>query len=147
MKNSKQPTLGNPWRQRAKARAAETHPAPGPVAPDPPSWLSAEGTRLWEQHAPDAHRHGALTSLDTMAFGLLCERLSDFLRYSEQVRREGAVVAKEHYSGPHPAAKLAADAAAAVVSLLDRMALSPKARAGIKLKPPVEAQIRLFAKD
>lgn len=146
-KTSEQDKLHGSWRAKSRAAAEQSHPSPSATPPDPPSWLSAEATRLWAEHAPDAHRHGALTSLDVMCFGLLCERLADFLRYSELVRREGATVVKEHYSGPHPAAKLAADAAASVVTLMDRCALSPKARAGIKLKPPVEASIRLFPKD
>ena len=145
--SSEQLALRGSWRAKARAKAEASHPTPGPVAPDPPSWLSADARALWQEHAPDAHRHGALGPLDVMCFALLCERLADYLSYRAVVAAEGATVVREHYAGPHPAAKLAADAAAAVVTLLDRCALSPKARQGVRLKTPEAASIRLFRKD
>ena len=72
-------------------------PRPRPKTPSCPRWLDKEAKKEWRRVAPELEKVGLLTHLDRAAFAIYCCVWSDFVMFSEIIRREGAVV--EGYRG------------------------------------------------
>lgn len=121
---------------RERAAAAKTHPEAPPTAPEPPSWLCKDARAIWAEQADTLHQAGLLSDCDTLAFGMLCEVMAQYIALRELVAEEGYTVVREHYSGPHPCLKPMAECSAMVRRLTQDMGLSPKSRQGLKLSPP-----------
>lgn len=120
---------------RTRKKASATHPKTPDVCPDPPSWLRKDAKKLWKEHAAAIHQLGALSILDTMAVGMLFTAMAEHLAHAAVVEREGAVVVRGHYEGPHPEAKLRDDAAKRVVTLMRQCGLTRSGRNGMSLEP------------
>lgn len=120
---------------RTRNKAAGTHPKTPANCPKPPSWLTKEAKALWREHAKSIHELGALGILDVMAVGMLFTAMAEHQAHAAVVARDGAVVSREHYEGPHPEAKLRDDAAKRVVSLLRQCGLTRSGRNGMILEP------------
>lgn len=124
-------------REAYKRKAhAKTHPKPPSSCPDPPSWLSPAALALWEEHIDVIYELGALTTLDVIAMGQLFTAMAEHQEHAASVVRDGAVIEREHYCGPHPEAKLRDEAAKRVVVLLRQCGLTRWGRSGMSLEPP-----------
>lgn len=135
------------WRQVAKrTERAESQPETLQETPDAPQWLSAGARELWAQHAPVATEAGLLTGCDLLLFGLLMERLSEYLKLRDVVEAEGTFVVLEHYTGAHPAARLRDVASRDVLRLSKDCGYCPLTRGRLVLKPKSTTPSSIFAK-
>lgn len=80
---------GNPGKRALNRN--EPQPA---VGAKPPRWVNAKSRYHWRKVAPELERLGILTVVDTVAFGLLCDALVDYVLAREVVEaaaEEGGV--------------------------------------------------------
>jgi len=126
--------------------AAQTHPEPPEAVPEPPSWLTAGALALWYEHASTIHELGALGLLDVIAMGQLFTAMDEHQEAATTVAREGSVISKEHYTGPHPLIKARDDASKRVATLMRVTGLTRTGRTGMTLSPPKKQDAPGFAK-
>ncbi len=135
---------GNPG-QRA---LPQNEPKPRPVAPARPTWLDPEAKREWKRIAPELERLGLLTALDGAALTAYCETWATFVRARRELRayvRANKTIMLEYVNQagaanlmPHPAIKVAREAAAQLKVFAAQFGLTPAARTGIEVPGPDE---------
>jgi phage terminase small subunit len=64
---------------------------------------------------------------------MLCSELATYNEHAANVARDGAVVERPHYSGPHPEAKLRDDASKRILLLLRQTGLTRASRVGTSM--------------
>ena len=90
-----------------------------------------QGRAIWDEHAEFAFREGMLTALDILAFGMLCERMGQYIYWRNLMNEEGPIVHAENYTGAHPAAKLMGDTADGVLKLMQQCGQTIASRIGL----------------
>lgn len=126
---------GRPSRQNGNT------PRPRPTAPTCPSWLDKEAKAEWGRVGPELERLGLLTVLDRAAFAIYCTCWSDFMTFSEIIRREGAVI--EGHRGlarKHPLLPALHWAMDAVRTWSQEFGLTPLSRTRLSVTVPAEEE-------
>lgn len=139
-----QPTVlkvlrGNP----GKRPLPENEPKPRPIAPKPPAWLDPEARKEWKRVAPELERLGLLTCVDGAALETYCQHYAIMVRalkeLKQHVKEHGTImVTYTNKAGaenvvPHPAIKVANEAAKVMRAFALEFGLTPSARARMAL--------------
>jgi P27 family predicted phage terminase small subunit len=111
---------------------------PGPafrrIAPNPPTWLSAEAKAEWKRVAPGLQRLDLLKEEDRATLAAYCETWSQFVTATRTVTREGITseVTTISASGsettrtvPHPAVSIARSAGRELRAYAAQFGLTP----------------------
>jgi P27 family predicted phage terminase small subunit len=125
---------GNP----GKRPLPENEPKPTPLAPKRPSWLVGEARREWERIAPELEKLGLLTVVDGAALAAYCQAYATMVQAEKELRahfrkhKKLTVTYVNKFGAenevPHPAIKIARDAAATMKSFLTEFGLTPASR-------------------
>jgi len=131
-------TLKRQGRYRQDRRKGEPTP-PGDV-PDRPTWLTEPAVKHWSAIAPWLQQSGLLTVLDTVALGLMCDAMGEYLEAGEVVQAaietEGVKFVAKTDKGniiQHPAVGVRNKAWDRVVKLLREFGMTPSSRAGMAI--------------
>jgi P27 family predicted phage terminase small subunit len=120
---------GNPGRRRLR-------PEPEPLrlseCPEPPAHVAGFGAEEWRRIAPELHRLGLLTLLDTRAFEAYCVSYGRW-RQAEQalVDAELIVPGSSQNQVANPLLKIATQAARDLIRFGAEFGLTPSARARV----------------
>lgn len=118
----------------------EPQPASELECPAPPSFLASYAVHEWHQIAPELHRLGLLTLVDTVSFAAYCEADSRWRTAEETIAR---LAAGDHTMvvcwlrrpmapwGINPLVRIASRAANDMVRFATEFGLTPVARARI----------------
>jgi phage terminase small subunit len=109
---------GNP----GKRPLPKNEPKPSPCIPNCPAWLLDDAKALWKTLAPELDRISLFTTVDGVAFAVLCQT---FARW-KQADQAGS----EHGD------RLAVKYVAQVKALCQEFGLTPSARTRISVKTP-----------
>jgi P27 family predicted phage terminase small subunit len=105
----------------------------------PPGWMDREALVYWAEIAPKLESMGILTSIDSHAFGILCQSLADIDAATKMIRDEGRVFeSTQGRKFVHPAEGLRDRAQKTFVSLSTRFGLTPADRTRIKAPSNVD---------
>ena len=125
-------------RYRADRRKDEPEPPTGNAAM--PEWVGEHAQKHWEAIAPWLKESGLLTVLDTVALGLMCDAMAEYLEAGEVVEAaantEGVKFVATTDKGnviQHPAVGVRNKAWERVVKLLREFGMTPSARAGMAI--------------
>lgn len=131
--------MGNP----GKRPLPQNEPKPKPVAPKMPDWLDREAKREWRRVAPELERLGLLTVVDGAALAAYCQAYSQFVAATKELKAHqgehgSLLITQVSYTGvenkkPHPAIKVANEAAQLVARYAAEFGLTPSARTRIQL--------------
>lgn len=146
---AKKEAMGNP----GKRALNKNEPEPRLLNElDPPEWLSAGAREVWVQEAQKFRRAQLLTEADVIAFGMLCQSVSDYRR---AVRKTGEDDVKCKYAedeegevravGEHlnPWAMVKSMAFKQTVVMLGKFGGTPQDRTRVEVNP----QASLFGDD
>lgn len=143
---------GNP----GKRKLPENEPKPKPIAPDCPSWINADGKRMWKKLAPELERMGLLTIVDGEAFAAACHNYGLWLECERYFKKKvkDTETGESHTIGrtylytnkndseneiERPQVKIGQRALADFRSFCSEFGLTPASRTRIEVKPPGEA--------
>ena len=125
-------------RYRADRRKNEPEPPAEKVAM--PEWVSEQAQAHWRAIAPWLEESGLLTVLDTVALGLMCDAMAEYLEAGEVVEEaantDGVKFVATTEKGniiQHPAVGVRNKAWDRVVKLLREFGMTPSARAGMAI--------------
>ena len=137
---------GNPSKRPIKP---EPEPMRSEEVPEAPSFVTGYAAEEWRRVAPELHRLRLLTVLDVMPLAAYCQSYSRW-RTAEEVLAEVAkrdpltngllIKRADGNAGANPLVRIAANAAADMISFAGHFGMSPAARArisaGIGHEPP-----------
>lgn len=108
--------------------------------PEPPSWLSAEAKRAWDDLVPLLRHRGVLTRADGMALACLCTAWGRLVEAEALLATEGIVVRTlTGGTKPHPCVGISNGTWAQVVKGCALFGLDPADRSGVTpAGPPTE---------
>jgi len=108
--------------------------------PGPPEHLSDRAAAEWRRLARELVEAGSLTGADLRALELLAETLALEAEMRALILAEGATIpAGEGGKKGHPALKLATEARAQAIRLLESFGLTPSSRHRVDRAPPPPA--------
>jgi P27 family predicted phage terminase small subunit len=108
--------------------------------PEPPAHLSDRAATEWRRLARELVEAGSLTGADLRALELLAETLALEAEMRALISAEGATIpAGEGGKKGHPALKIATDARAQAIRLLESFGLTPSSRHRVDRAPPPPA--------
>jgi P27 family predicted phage terminase small subunit len=127
---------GNPGKRRLNLD--EPQPASAPECPAPPSFLSAYAAEQWRRVAPELHRLGLLTILDETTLAAHCAACCRWHQCEEILEREGELVVAGSAGNrvPHPAVRIAVQAARDLIAFGREFGLTPSSRARVRAAEP-----------
>lgn len=106
------------------------------VAPNPPSWLSAEAKREWKRVVPGLTRLDLLKPEDRAMLTVYCETWSQWVSAIREVHETGTSITTETGTiKRNPAVAAANDAAAQLRSLAQEFGLTPAAESKLTKRP------------
>jgi P27 family predicted phage terminase small subunit len=110
-------------------RSAKEHPKPPPVVPSCPRWLPPAARTLWRSVVPQLEELGVVGGPDVATLEAYCLTYSRWRSAEALLEKEGLVV-DGHRNAPrkHPAAQLARDYQAAMLTLAKQLGLTPASR-------------------
>lgn len=129
---------------RGKRPLPENEPKPRPKAPACPSFLDAEGKRLWKKLAPKLERMGLLTEVDGEVFTTLCTAWSQFVACGKFIKEENQSLMQkvdrpDPDGGTHeeikvsPYVTLQKQLSEVIRKLASEFGLSPRGRTGLSV--------------
>ena len=131
---------GNP----GKRPLPENEPKPTLLAPERPSWLVGEARREWERVVPELEKLGLLTVVDGAALAAYCQAYATMVQAEKELRahlrqHKKLTVTYVNKAGadnevPHPAIKIARDAATTMKAFMTEFGLTPASR--VRLATP-----------
>ena len=127
-------------------RQPRSHPGERLVSPpEPPEHLSDRAAAEWRRLARELAEAGSLTGADLRALELLAETLALESEMRALISAEGATIpAGEGGKKGHPALKIATDARAQAIRLLESFGLTPSSRHRVDRAPPPPADDSLW---
>lgn len=138
---------------RAKLKADDLTIPPGVEPPGCPLWVSSSARPYWTDIAIPLHEAGLLTPVDTMALGLLIERLAQYIALRDDPAGSNTLVLTPAGERANPVRRMAAEALKDTMALGVELGMSPRARRGLStIKPKTKpsagfAEPSLFAKS
>ena len=107
---------------------------PGGRRPRRPRWLTGHAREAWDRLAPDLHAAGVLTELDVGLLSCLCTMISRQRNALAILDREGSFYTNARGRlVQHPAARIANQAAADILSLACEFGMTPRSRSAMGL--------------
>ena len=127
--------------KRAGTYRGDRHATPElPVeAPDMPRGMPPAAQAAWKRIVPELHRAGFLAKVDREAVRQLCEAVADYERAEFAIAEYGLIVdhitTLDHVVKKlNPAWTAKRDSRAAIVSLLQKLGMTPSGRTGLAAK-------------
>lgn len=106
-------------------RPVNVGPAFRRIAPNPPSWLSAEAKAEWRRVVPGLTRLDILKEEDRAVLAAYCETWATFVDAIRQQHREGLTIEAKQGTLPHPAVGIARNAGRELRSFAAHFGLTP----------------------
>ena len=106
---------------------------PGEI-PDKPAWLPPEASAEWDRIAPTLAPLGLLTPLDRAAFVAYCLAWAEFVWAVKEVQQAGITYEAEGKLKPHPAVRIASNAAKLMLQLAGEFGMTPAARTRLRIE-------------
>ena len=121
---------GNPGNRPNKVVPTDTLPEDKGSAPE---WLDDDAKTIWASHAPHLQRSKLMRVTDRQAFARYCQTLSDFLKTTKTLAKEGQVYDAPTTTGGtmkrvHPSFTVQERLSKRLDALEDRFGLTPRAR-------------------
>jgi P27 family predicted phage terminase small subunit len=125
------------WRAKLPNRQNEIEVPALPKPPKPPAWLKTTAKPHWVRISKMLHARGLLAEIDTMALGLLCDRLADYLDLRERIEQDGwTTYNAEGGEATHPNVRAHSMAIKDVIQLAKLFGMTPTERAGLVVEKP-----------
>jgi P27 family predicted phage terminase small subunit len=100
----------------------------------PLQFLDASAAKEWQRVVPYLTKYKILTDMDVNALAMYCQSWSDYLKYTDDVRKLGAIYkTKSGQIKPRPETMLRRIAWAEVIRICAEFGFTPSARAGMQL--------------
>ncbi|MEU1506442.1 phage terminase small subunit P27 family [Kitasatospora sp. NPDC005748] len=106
-------------------REVNTGPAFRRIAPNPPTWLSAEAAAEWKRVVPGLQRLDILKPEDRAVLAAYCETWATFVDAIRQQHRDGLTIEAKQGTLAHPAVGIARAAARELRAFAAHFGLTP----------------------
>jgi P27 family predicted phage terminase small subunit len=106
-------------------REVNTGPAFRRIAPNPPTWLSAEAAAEWKRVVPGLQRLDILKPEDRAVLAAYCETWATFVDAIRQQHRDGLTIEAKQGTLAHPAVGIARSAARELRAFAAHFGLTP----------------------
>ena len=126
---------GNP----GKRPLPVNEPKPKPIPPKCPTWIAAEGKRLWKKLMPELERLGLMTIVDGTAFEAVCQNYATWVGCEKYTKKHGLTVGVETKGGgiyemQRPEVAIGQKSLKAVHTFMVEFGLTPAARVRLGTK-------------
>jgi len=135
---------GNPSKKKDLGKN-EPKPAPVVSAPKPPSWMNADGKKMWKRQVPGLQRVGLLTEADLESFIVLCQSYGEWVEAEKDMKKNGKYCIYTNKAGAEneierPVVRVADKAYARYKSMCTEFGITPASRTRIEIKPAEQEQ-------
>ena len=126
-------------------RKVKPTPAFKRVAPNAPSWLSAEAKAEWKRVVPELMRLDILKAEDRASLAAYCETWATYKDAVQTVQREGLTIEAKQGRLAHPAVGIARNAGKELRAWAGQFGLTPSAENALALEVGDDGEGNPFA--
>ena len=126
---------GNP----GKRPLPKNEPKPKPIPQKKPSWVTGEGTKMWNRLSPELERLGLLTIVDGEAFAAACHSWGTYVHCQKHLKQHGLTYEYTNTQGSsneieRPEVRIGQKSLAEFRAFCSEFGLTPAARTRIEIK-------------